>query len=360
MSLSSVEDPRNWLGFIPATLKDSPLYSELWEHIKNDAEILAFVNLIQKDQPNLVTFFCAVNFLLLREPHQPLALYYPYLHQEGAPPLTEAYPFFREFVLAHSAELHNLLPTARLQTNEVTRCANLLPAFTLAYQRGGYQPLHMIEIGCSAGLNLLWNQYRYQYGSGLTTENIVVGDLTSPVQIHCEVLGPYLPLLPEAMLPVVANCQGIELVPRNIYDEEDMRWVRAAIWPEELGRHQVLDAAITFARQRGVPLHKGDACDLLPALLDAIPEHQTAIVWSSFAVNQGPVEVKECIDLQIREASQRIPIYRVALEFALEKQAGPRLELSEYQGGQIVKQELLARCAVHGEHMTWLLDGDTH
>jgi hypothetical protein len=359
MSLSSVEDPRNWLGFIPATLKDSPLYSELWEHIKEDAEILAFVNLVDKDQPNLVTFFATVNFLLLREPHQPFALYYPYLHQEAAPPLAEAYPFFREFVLTHSAELRNLLPTARLQTNEPTRCTNLLPAFVLAYRRGGYQPLNMVEIGSSAGLNLLWNKYCYRYGSGLTTEEIVVGDLTSPVQIRCEVLGPHLPPLPEAALPVVANCQGIELVPRDIYDEEDMRWVRAAIWPEELGRHQLLDAAIRFAQQKGVPLHKGDACDLLPAFLDAIPQQHTAVVWSSFAVNQGPLDVKEHIDAQIAEASHGRTLYRISLEFTLEKQAGPRLELSEYQDGQVVKQELLARCAVHGESMTWLEEQDT-
>lgn len=358
MSLT-INDPRNWLEFIPDTLKASPLYSELWEHIKGDAEILALVNQVDKDQPNLVTFFTGVNFLLLRESHQPLALYYPYLHKEGAPPLSEAYPFFREFVLAHITELRNLLPTARLQTNEVTRCTNLMPAFVLAYQRGGYQSLNMIEIGSSSGLNLLWNRYGYQYGSGLTTEDITLGDLTSPVQIRCELDGSHLPPLPDTALPRVASCQGIELFPRDIHDEQDMRWVRAAIWPEELQRHQVLDAAIKFARQGSLHLHQGDACDLLPELLAAIPEHQTAVVWSSYAVNQGPVEVKERIDLQIAEASHRIPIYRIALEFALEKQAGPRLELSEYQGGKLVKQESLARCAVHGERMTWLSDVDT-
>jgi hypothetical protein len=356
MSSPSINDPRNWLGFIPATLKDSPLYSELWAHIKDDAEILALVDLVNKDQPNLVTFFTTVNFLLLREPHQPLALYYPYLHQESAPPLSEAYPFFREFVLAHRVELTDLLPTARLQTNEPTRCTNLLPAFFLAYRRGGYQPLNMVEIGSSAGLNLLWNQYHYQYRSGLTTENIIVGDLTSPVQLRCDILGPHLPPIPEAMLPIVANCQGIEVVPRDIYDEEDMRWVRAAIWPEELGRHRVLDVAIKFARQRGFHLHKGDACDLLPGLLDAIPQNHTAVVWSSFAVNQGPIEVKECIDAHIADASRRRTLYRISLEFALEEQAGPRLEFTEYRGRQVVKHELLARCAVHGEHMTWLLN----
>lgn len=358
MSLSSIDDPRNWLGFIPATLKDSPLYSEVWEHLKRDEELLALVDLIQKDQPNLVTFFTAVNFLLLKEPHHPLALYYPYLHQEDAPPINEAYSLFREFVVNHSSELCHLLPTARLQTNEVTRCANLLPAFILAYHRGGDLPLHMIEIGSSAGLNLLWNQYCYHYGSSLSTEEIVVGDLASPVQIHCEVLGPLLPPLPEGMWPVVASCQGIELVPRNIYDEEDMRWVRAAIWPEELGRHRVLDAAMKFARQGGVPLHKGDACDLLPGFLEAIPLNRTAVVWSSFAVNQGPIEVEKRINTQIAEASRRRTLYRTSLEFALDQQAGPRLEFSEYRGGHVVKHELLAHCAVHGECMTWLEEQD--
>ena len=256
-------------------------------------------------------------------------------------------------------ELRSILPDARLQTNEVTRCCNLLPAFFLAYQRGGYQSLNMIEIGSSLGLNLLWNQYGYQYRSSLVTEDITKGDLNSPVKICCQLNGPQLPPLPEIVLPHVASCQGIELVPRDLRNERDIRWVRASIWPEELARHQVLDAAIQYALQEGLYLHHGDASDLLPALLAAIPEHQTAVVWSSYAVNQGPVEVKVRIDKAVSEASRRIPIYRIALEFALEQQAGPRLEWSEYQGGKLVHQELLARCSVHGERMTWLSDRKT-
>lgn len=356
MSLS-IDDPRNWGAFVPATLKDSPLYSELWEHLKNDAEILDFVNLVDKDQPNLVTFFANVNFLLLAEPQHPLALYYPYLHQNGAPPLSDAYAYFRGFVLAHAAQLRVLLPLARLQTNEPTRCTNLLPAFVLASRRGGYQPLNMVEIGSSAGLNLLWNRYSYRFSSDLTTEDILVGDRTSPVQVRCELTGPHLPPLPETALPPVASCQGIEISPRDIFNEEDMRWVRAAIWPEERTRHQVLDAAIRFARQAQLPLHQGDACDLLPGLLSTIPAHHTAVVWSSFAVNQGPVKVKEVIDAQIADASRERTLYRVSLEFL--DQAGPQLELMTYEKGEMVKRELLARCAIHGERMFWLSDGDT-
>jgi hypothetical protein len=161
------------------------------------------------------------------------------------------------------------------------------------------------------------------------------------------------------MLPLVASCQGIELVPRDIYNERDMKWVQAAIWPEETWRYPLLDTAIAFARKQGMPLHTGDACDLLPAMLAAIPASQTAVVWDSYAVNQGPIAVQQRILQQIADASRERTLYRVSLEFALEQQAGPRLALFEYRGGQLVKQEVLAHCTVHGERMTWLVDADT-
>ncbi|MGH2505909.1 MAG: DUF2332 family protein [Ktedonobacteraceae bacterium] len=87
-----------------------------------------------------------------------------------------------------------------------------------------------------------------------------------------------------------------------------------------------------------------------------IPASQTAVVWHSYALHQGPVEVKQRIEEQIAAASQRIPVYRVALEVAPPAIALPRLELYEYQNGQIVNKELLAQCALHGERMTWLAD----
>lgn len=349
---SVINDPRQWLNFVPDTLKASPLYTELWEHLRDDSEVLALAALVDTNQPIPITFFTAVNYLVLAEPQHPLALFYPYLHGVGAPPLSEAYPFFHDFVLAHYEELRKLLPTARLQTNEVTRCANLLPAFFLAWELGGLKPLNMIEVGSSAGFNLLWYLYHYSYGRASETSDILLGENPSPVRIHCELDGPHLPSLPET-LPRVAVCQGIELVPRNIHHEEDMRWVRAAIWPEERARHQLLDTVIRFAQQTPFRLHSGDATHVLPALLAAIPEYQTGVIWHSYAINQGPFEVQERIEQQVADASYTRTLYRVSLEFV--EKAGPRLELMTYKKGNMVKREHLANCAVHGERMTWRL-----
>jgi hypothetical protein len=50
------------------------------------------------------------------------------------------------------------------QTNEVRRSAALLPGFlTIAAYFG--KPLVLSEIGASAGLNLIWDAYRYRLGS---------------------------------------------------------------------------------------------------------------------------------------------------------------------------------------------------
>lgn len=351
---SAFRDPRRWLEIVPATLIASPLYSALWEGMKDDAELLALLDLIPKDQPLPITFFTAVNFLVLGALDDPFARFYPSLHPEETQPVSEAYPLFRACVLAHRETLTALLPVARLQTNEVTRCANLLPAFVLAYRRGGYQPLHMLEIGSSAGLNLLWDRYGYHYSIGPTDTDLVLGNPLAPVQVRCELATTRaFPFGPDTVLPRVASCQGIEIYPRDIHDEDDMRWVRAAIWPEEVERHHTLDAALAFARQTPVLVHQGDACKLLPDLLAAIPTTQTALIWHSFAVNQGPPEVKARLHQQMADASWSMPMYRIGLEVVPEARL-PQLEFTEYRGGQVVTQEVLAHCALHGEHMTWI------
>lgn len=128
----------------------------------DDPEIQALVALIDPDQPTEVTFFTAVNELLYAGRGDPLAAYYASFTLKPLP-AEEAYPAFRAFYLRNEVALRQRLPSMRLQTNEVTRCANLLPAFELVSHRGGRKPLALIEIGYSAGLNLQWDRYRYYY-----------------------------------------------------------------------------------------------------------------------------------------------------------------------------------------------------
>ena len=69
-------------------------------------------------------------------------------------------PRWPRFCAAREAQLAATLATRRTQTNEVARCAGLLPAFAAV---AGGRPLAQIEIGASAGLNGLWDHYAYEY-----------------------------------------------------------------------------------------------------------------------------------------------------------------------------------------------------
>jgi len=64
-------------------------------------------------------------------------------------------PFLREFVA-----------TQRVQTNEVQRSWVLLPCFLRAAALLGADELDVVELGPSAGLNLVWDRYRYAYETG--------------------------------------------------------------------------------------------------------------------------------------------------------------------------------------------------
>lgn len=341
-----VKDPRQWNRYVRASFERiSPLYSHFYEEMQTDPEMLALLSLVDTNQPMYVVFFSMVNFLALRTQPHPFAEFYPYFSVRPRP-ASEAYPVFRAFCLAHAEDLRVLLPWATLQTNEVTRCANLLPAFEVVSRRVGRQPLALIEVGASAGLNLHWDRYSYRYG------HIEVGDQRSPVQIACTVKGPHLPPLPEVM-PLVVERIGIDLAPIFLSQEREADWLFACIWPEEIRRYQLLTAAIEVARQHPPSLLAGDACQLLPDVLSSIASDATICLWHSYALAQGPKVVYEQVVQHLLDASRTRDIYHLSLELDPARWPQPRLELFTYRNGELASYDWLATCEVHGEAMEW-------
>jgi hypothetical protein len=75
----------------------------------------------------------------------------------------------------HREELRELV-VRPVQTNEVGCSAALLGGFLLVARETG-MPLRVLELGASAGLNLLWDRYRYE------ADGVGWGDPASPVRI---------------------------------------------------------------------------------------------------------------------------------------------------------------------------------
>ena len=249
---------------------DSPLYACVSELIADSPLLLALAARSEEATPTVV--FAAIHHELLREPDDELAAYYPTLGGRRAPDASLG-PALARFCQAREETLAATLATRRTQTNETARCAGLLPAFAAV---AGGRPLAQIEIGASAGLNGLWDHYAYDYaGRG-------AGDPDSPLRIGCELVGAGVPPLDP---PPVAWRAGIDLSPVDLRDEDDVRWLRACIWPDQPARHERFGAALAVALEHGpVDVRRGDALALLPGVIESAPAGALVCVFHTAAL----------------------------------------------------------------------------
>ncbi len=313
-----------------------------------DPDLLALGARARPGQPAPNMLFAAVHFLLLGAAHgAPLARFYPDLTESPRPPEAAA-PAFRAFCLRHEKAIARILETRVVSTNEVLRAACLMPAFAEAARRGG-QPLHLIEVGASAGLLLNWDRYRYDYGDGR-----VIGAPEAALTLVCEPRGTHAPPLPERRLPRVASRLGIDPYPLDAANPQDAAWLRALIWPEQTGRAQRLEQALAVARAEPPPIAAGDALERLPPALAALPDDGTPCLFHAFTLNQFSAQARSAFDELLRSAGRRRPLWRVGLEWG--EGPAPELSLTEYRDAE-VRETTHARCEPHGAWIEWLADG---
>jgi hypothetical protein len=330
----------------------SPLYVALCHGIATDPDALALAALAPPGQPAPNLLLAAVHDLLLRGTEHPLRAFYPDLVPNPAPP-ESAYPAFRAFLSDHRDEIAVLLRARLVQTAQVRRCAVLLPALALVHARGGGLALALIEVGASAGLNLLIDRYAYSYSDDARA--IVIGDPSARLTLSCELRGAWPPL--PATLPLIAFRLGLDLHPIDAHDPEATRWLRALIWPDEAGRARDLEAALAIASADPPPLIAGDALATLPGALQSAPAHATVVVYHSHTLNQFAPAARERFDALLREASRARPLCRVAMEFAGTADPEPSLTLFTYEDGER-RDEPLGVCEAHGAWLAW--QGPTH
>ena len=108
----------------------------------------------------LLLLLAAVHYLLLCGVDHALGAFYPSVAHLASVPPGDPVPAFRAFCRDHREALLNLVSTGLVQTNEPRRCTVLLPAFATVARLAGGAPLALIEVGASAGLNLLFDSLR--------------------------------------------------------------------------------------------------------------------------------------------------------------------------------------------------------
>lgn len=334
-------------GELEARKVRSPLYEQFSYGVAEDPEILDLAALGPAGQPSPNLLFASVHYLLLTGAKHPLMDYYPEF-SPSAGPASRAYDAFRDFCMEHREELGRLISTRMVQTNVVRRSVCLLPAFAAVSALGGDRPLAQVEIGASAGLNLLWEHYRYDYSSRVTW-----GSAASPVRLSTELRGEVeLPAIPPSLR--TAWAVGIDLNPVDIGDDDAVMWLRALVWPENVEQQEQLLAVVQVAKEHPPRLLEGDAGELLEELLRGAPMPATLCVFATHTLYQFPHDALLTLLKTMQSHSVSRPVYFVSMEQA----GGPYsvLKLTIYEGGTIRTVDL-ANCHPHGRWLEWLQAG---
>ncbi|MCO8245190.1 DUF2332 domain-containing protein [Haladaptatus sp. AB643] len=318
----------------------SPLYEKLARGVADDPYLLSLAEEIppKRGTPNIL--FAAVHWHLLGGVSHPLADFYPSVTDD--PKTADPFPAFREFCAEHEDELLPLLRNRRTQTNAVRRCTALFPAFSHISNEVGGEPLALVELGPSGGLNLCWDRYVYDYGDA---GRYGTGECVLDTKIRSERSPP----LPDEF-PRVASRIGIDLNPLDVRDETDARWLRALVWPEHEDRHRLLRGATNVARQHPPELRQGDAVEELPDVLAGIPSDVPVCVFDTQMRYQLPETAQDRLRVRIEAAAEGRPLHWLSGHESADEWEGA-FALNWFDGEEY--RRLLAY-EQHGKWLRWV------
>ncbi|WP_315761242.1 DUF2332 domain-containing protein [Sphingomonas sp. Y38-1Y] len=224
------------------------------------------------------------------------------------------------------------------QTNEPGRSAALMLGLIHAARTFG-QPLDLLEIGSSAGLNLLIDRYAFDLGG------LRIGPDGSPVTLTPEWRGPP----PEPVAIDIASVRGVDIAPLDLTVPADADRLRAYVWADHPDRFARLDAAIAMFAADPPRLDQGDAADWVEArLAEPQPAGHTrvlmhSVVWQYLGADRQ-ARIRAALDRAGAAATPDRPLAWVRLE--------PNRDLARHEVRATLwpgdAETLLARSHPHG------------
>ncbi|MEO5495013.1 MAG: DUF2332 family protein [Sphingomonas sp.] len=181
------------------------------------------------------------------------------------------------------------------QTNEPGRSgALMLGLMEIARHHG--PKIELLEIGSSAGLNLLIDRYGFDLGGTR------MGQADAPVTIAPEWKGN----APAAVPMEFVSVRGCDVQPLDATDPAVEERLLSYVWPETPARGERLKAAIAMQREKHVDLVRADAADWLEARL-AEPQAAgvTRVLMHSVVWQYLPATVADRIRAAIGAAADR-------------------------------------------------------
>lgn len=335
------EDVAGSLRFQARACRDigSPLYADLLSRAAADVESSGPTAEVLRDQrrppgPSALALrlMGAVNRLVLAGDEPALAALYRDADRDEV-------ATWREFrsVLERNLDLLRSLVELPVQTNEIGRCAALLPGFFAVAEETGL-PLRILEVGASAGLNLSWDRYRY------AAQEPLWGPPGSPVTIPLEIEGPGS--LPEPARIEIAERRGCDSAPIDPTTEAGRLALLAYVWPDQLSRVERLRAALGVAAESRTPVESAAAAPWVEQMLSEPHPGRATVLYHSLVMQYLGEQERAALRRHVQAAGARArpdaPLAWLRMEPGGER---ADIHLSIWPGGE---SRRIARAGYHG------------
>jgi hypothetical protein len=245
----------------------------------------------------------------------------------------------------------------RARPNETGRCAVLYPAIAEAAHRAGAKAVGLIDVGCSAGLNLNVDRVGITFSNGPS-----LGDPSSAVQQSSSLVGERS--IPARGMPEVVARIGVDRDPIDVTNEDDARWLRACQPPDQPKRAARLQAEMALAATAPPLLLRGDVVEVLPDAFARVPASALPVVTTTWALSQLALESRLRFLRRLEETAAHRAVAWVSVEGVGVAPEIPTLGDRRASGHSIIglavseesalRAEAIGRCWSRGRFLAWL------
>jgi hypothetical protein len=255
--------------------------------------------------------------------------------EPGSP---RAWAALRQTLTEHLAEIRTWLGRPP-QTNEVGRAAALLGGLRHLSAEATL-PIHLIEVGASAGLNLRADHFCVPGDAGS------YGEPGSPVVLR----GGWQGTAPPAAVVQVISRTGGDLDPVDPVSAAGKLTLTAYVWPDQADRLARLRGALALAAQVPADLRRESASDTLAKT--ALTDGCWTVLWHSIFRQYLSLDQRADMVAKIEAlAAAATETARVGYVYLEQSRAGPcKVGLTTWPGG---RWRVLGTAPAHGLPVTW-------
>ena len=233
------------------------------------------------------------------------------------------------------------------QTNEAGRSANFIAAMLWLAEQGLPPRFQCLEIGSSAGINLMLARYHYELAG------VQVGPEPGAMRFEPKWKGNP----PPRHAIEIASTKGCDVAPVDLTDPAQALRLKAYIWPEHTVRFERMAAAVLEAGKSPPDLVKMNAADFVEAEL-AKPQDAgtTRVLMHSIVWQYVPEDQQARVTAAMEAAGARATAARPLAWISLEANRVLHVhEMTVRHWPGSGEPQLLARAHPHGASIDWLV-----